>query len=141
MLESKKNYQRLFVVIHSFSCVWFFVTPWVVACQAFLVFTVFQSLLKLMCIESMMPCNHLILWTHVKDYCDLVKKKKTKKKTKPGFPIGWKMGQFEHNKNNDCDGLKQIKHIKIHKFRMLLLKTGKLWSFLQHQLIILTLGE
>jgi len=51
------------------------------------------------------------------------------------------MGQFEHNKNNDCDGLKQIKHIKIHKFRMLLLKTGKLWSFLQHQLIILKLGE
>ena len=51
------------------------------------------------------------------------------------------MGQLERNKNNDCGGLKQIKHIKIGKFRMLLLKTGKLWSFLQHQLIILKLGE
>ena len=31
------------------------------ACQAFLFFTIFQSLLKLMSIESMMPSNHLIL--------------------------------------------------------------------------------
>ena len=31
------------------------------ACQAFLSFTISRSLLKLMCIESMMPSNHLIL--------------------------------------------------------------------------------
>ena len=36
-------------------------TPWTIACQAFLSFTVSQSLLKLMFIESMMPSNHLIL--------------------------------------------------------------------------------
>ena len=35
--------------------------PWTAACQAFLSFTIFQSLLKLMSIESMMPSNHLIL--------------------------------------------------------------------------------
>ena len=38
-----------------------FVTPWTAACQASLSITNFQSLLKLMSIESMMPSNHLIL--------------------------------------------------------------------------------
>jgi len=38
-----------------------FVTPWMAACLASLTFTVFQSLLKLMSIESVMPSNHLIL--------------------------------------------------------------------------------
>ena len=37
--------------------VWLFVTPWTAACQASLVFTIFQSLLKLMSIESVMPSN------------------------------------------------------------------------------------
>ena len=36
-------------------------TPWTAACQASLSFTVCQSLLKLMYIESVMPSNHLIL--------------------------------------------------------------------------------
>ena len=38
-----------------------FVTPWTVACQASLSFTVSQSLLILMSNELMMPSNHLIL--------------------------------------------------------------------------------
>ena len=38
-----------------------FATPWTAAPQASLSFTVSQSLLKLMSIESMMPSNHLIL--------------------------------------------------------------------------------
>ena len=50
-----------FVVVQSLSCVWLFVTPWTAACQASLSFTVSWSLLKLMSIESVMPCNHLIL--------------------------------------------------------------------------------
>ena len=37
------------------------VTLWTAAHQAFLPFTISQSLLKLMSIESMMPSNHLIL--------------------------------------------------------------------------------
>ena len=37
------------------------VTPWTAARQSSLSFTVFQSLLKLMSIESVMPSNHLIL--------------------------------------------------------------------------------
>ena len=35
--------------------------PWTAACQAFLSFTISQSLLTLMSIELVMPCNHLIL--------------------------------------------------------------------------------
>ena len=36
-------------------------TPWTAACQASTSFTISQSLLKLMSIESVMPSNHLIL--------------------------------------------------------------------------------
>ena len=43
------------------SPVWLFVTPWTAACLASLSFTISQSLLKLMSIESVMPSNHLIL--------------------------------------------------------------------------------
>ena len=38
-----------------------FATPWIAVCQASLLFTVSQSLLKLMSIESIMPFNHHIL--------------------------------------------------------------------------------
>ena len=39
-----------------------FATPWTAAHQAFLSFTISQSLLKLMSFESIMPSNHLILY-------------------------------------------------------------------------------
>ena len=48
-------------VMQSLSCVRLFATPWTAAGQASLSFTVSQSLLKLMSIESVMPSNHLIL--------------------------------------------------------------------------------
>ena len=48
------------VVVQCLSCVWFFVTLWTAACQASLYFTIFQTLLKLMPIESVMPFNHLV---------------------------------------------------------------------------------
>ena len=38
-----------------------FATPWTAACQASLSINNYQSLLKLMSIESVMPSNHLIL--------------------------------------------------------------------------------
>ena len=38
-----------------------FATPWTAARQAFLSFTISQSLLKFMSIELLMPSNHLIL--------------------------------------------------------------------------------
>ena len=37
-------------------------TPWTTACQASLSFTISQSLLKLMSIESVISSNHLILY-------------------------------------------------------------------------------
>ena len=43
------------------SCVQLFVTRWTEACQASLSFTISQSFLKFMSIESLMPSNHLIL--------------------------------------------------------------------------------
>ena len=49
------------VVVQLLSCVQLFVTPWTAAYQASLSFTISQSLLKLMSIESVMPSNHLIL--------------------------------------------------------------------------------
>ena len=49
------------VVVQSLSHVQLFATPWTAACQASLSFTISQSLLKLMSIESVMPCNHLVL--------------------------------------------------------------------------------
>ena len=49
------------VVVQSLSHVWLFVTPWTAKRQASLSFTLSQSLLKFMSIESMMPSNHLFL--------------------------------------------------------------------------------
>ena len=51
----------LVAVVHLLSSFWFFSTPWTAAHQASLSFTISQSLLKLMSIESVIPSNHLIL--------------------------------------------------------------------------------
>ena len=50
-----------FVVVQLLSCVWLFATPWIVACQASLSFTISQSLLKFMSTESVMLSNYLVL--------------------------------------------------------------------------------
>ena len=47
--------------VQSLSHVRLFAIPWTAALQAPLSFTISQSLLKLMCIESVMSSNHLIL--------------------------------------------------------------------------------
>ena len=47
--------------VQSLSRVQIFATPWTTARQASLSITNSQSLFKLMCIESVMPSNHLIL--------------------------------------------------------------------------------
>ena len=53
------------IIVQSLSRVWLLVTPWTAARQASLSFTISQSLLKLMAIESVMPSNHLILCCHL----------------------------------------------------------------------------
>ena len=50
-----------FSSVQLLSRVQLFATPWIAACQASLSITNFQSLLKLMPIESVMPSSHLIL--------------------------------------------------------------------------------
>ena len=54
-------YWEEFSSLHSLSHVCLFATPWTAARQASLSISNFQSLLKLMSIESVMPSNHLIL--------------------------------------------------------------------------------
>ena len=49
------------VEVKSLSRVQLFVTPWIVAYQASLTFTISQSLLKLMSMELVMPSNRLVL--------------------------------------------------------------------------------
>ena len=51
----------LVVVVQFLSRVWLFATPWTVAHQASVSFTISLSRLKLMSIESVMPSNYLIL--------------------------------------------------------------------------------
>ena len=50
-----------FCSVHSLSHVQLFVTPWITERQASLSITNYQSLLRLMSIESVMPSSHLIL--------------------------------------------------------------------------------
>ena len=56
-----RNIMCWFVVVHSFSHVQLFGTPWTAAYQASLSFTISWSLLKFMSIEAVMPSNHLVL--------------------------------------------------------------------------------
>ena len=51
----------LLLFVHLLSCVRLCATPWTAARQVSLSFTISQSLLKLMSIESVMLSNHLIL--------------------------------------------------------------------------------
>ena len=58
---NSKYLYSTFSSVQSLSHIQLFVTPWTAACQVSLSVTNFQSLLKLMSIESVMPSNHLIL--------------------------------------------------------------------------------
>ena len=60
-ITSSKQSALIPVVVRSLGSVWLFAAPWTAAHQASLPFTISQSLLKLMSIESVMPSNHLIL--------------------------------------------------------------------------------
>ena len=55
------NLKIILVVVQLLSCVQLFSTPWTVAYQAPLFFTISQNLLKFTFIESVMLSNHLIL--------------------------------------------------------------------------------
>ena len=69
--RKKKKKTKLFSLLlflsstQSLSRVQLFITPWTAACQASLLLTISQSLLKFMSIESVTPSNHLILCRHL----------------------------------------------------------------------------
>ena len=58
LLKSSVNFS---IAVQSLSHVLLFATPWTASCQASLSFTISQSLLKFISIESVMLSNHLIL--------------------------------------------------------------------------------
>ena len=60
--DGKSLFCHCFVDVRSFSRVQLFATPWTARLQASLSFTVSWSLLKLVCIELVMPFNNLVLW-------------------------------------------------------------------------------
>ena len=60
-LQSRISDKVCVVVVQYLSCAWLFVTPWPAACQASLSITISWSSLRLMCFESVMSSNHLIL--------------------------------------------------------------------------------
>ena len=61
LLAMTSDFGSLLPLVQSLSSVWLLVTPWIAAYQASLFFTVTQSVLKPMSIESVMPSNHFIL--------------------------------------------------------------------------------
>ena len=60
IVEDRGDWHAIQFPVQSLSCVQCFVTPWTAELQASLSFTIPQSLLKFMSIESVMPSNHLI---------------------------------------------------------------------------------
>ena len=61
LMRSGATQQEVFMLLFSDSVLSNSATPWTAAHQASLSFTISQSLLKLMFIESVMPSNHLVL--------------------------------------------------------------------------------
>ena len=61
LMRSGATQQEVFMLLFSYSVLSNSATPWTAAHQASLSFTISQSLLKLMFIESVMPSNHLVL--------------------------------------------------------------------------------
>ena len=61
LVKVKHSEFMFVVVVQLLSRVWLFAAPRTAIHQASLSFTISQSLLKLMSLESMMPSNHLIL--------------------------------------------------------------------------------
>ena len=59
--KKESTYHFVFVVVQSLGHVRLFATPWTVACQASLSYTICWSWLKPLAIEFLMPSNHLTL--------------------------------------------------------------------------------
>ena len=106
-----------------------FVIPWTAARQASLSFTISQSLLKLVSIESMMPSNHLILCSPLlllPSVFPSVRVFSNESVLHISWPKHW---SFSFNPSNEYSGLISF---KIDWFDLLAVQ-GTLKSLLQHQ--------
>ena len=77
------------VVVWSLSCVRLFVTPWTIARQAPLSFTISQSLLQFVSIQLVMPSSHLILC------CPFLLLHSVP--ASGSFPVSWLLASGGHN--------------------------------------------
>ena len=60
-LSTSRLLKCLALSVHLLSCIWLFVIPCTIPCQASLSITISWSLFKFMSIELVIPSNHLIL--------------------------------------------------------------------------------
>ena len=105
-------------------------TPWTVACQASLSFTIPRSLLKLMSIESVMPSNHLIFCNSLLHLPSIFPSYRvvSNKLTLPiRWPKYWSFG-FSISPSNEYSGLISFRIDWFDLFVVL----GTLKSLLQH---------
>ena len=124
----RKNWTRLSVVVQLLSRVQLFETPWTAACQASLSLTIFQSLLKLISIESVMPSNHIVLY-HPLLLLPSVFPSIRVFSNESGIRIRWpKYWSFSISPSNEYSGLISF---KMDWFDLLALQ-GSLKSLLQH---------
>ena len=123
----RKNWTRLSVV-QLLSRVQLFETPWTAACQASLSLTIFQSLLKLISIESVMPSNHIVLY-HPLLFLPSVFPSIRVFSNESGIRIRWpKYWSFSSSPSNEYSGLISF---KMDWFDLLAVQ-GTLKSLLQH---------
>ena len=90
---SPKPHVITIVVVQSLSRVQFFATPSTAARQSSLSFSVSQSLLKLMSIESVMPSHHLILT--------------------PPSPPAFNLSQHQVFSNESISEVKSLSHVRL----------------------------
>ena len=113
-----------------FSRVRLFVIPWTTACQASLSISNFQSLLKLMSIELVMPFNYLILCCPLLLLPSILPSIRVFS-NESVLPIRWPKYwsfSFSISPSNECAGLISFRI----DWLVLLAVQGTLKSFLQH---------
>ena len=116
------------VLAQSLSHMQLFVTPWTAACKASLSFTISHSLLKVMSIELVIPCTHLILCHPLLLLPAIFPSIRVFSK-KSALQVRWpKYWSFSISLSNEYSGLISF---RFHWFDLLALQ-GTLKSLLQH---------
>ena len=126
--RNRENY--CFLLFNLGSYVWLFATPWTVAHQASLSFTISWSLLILMSIKTVMPSNHLILCSPLlllHSICPSIRVFSSESALCIRWPEFWSFS-FSISPSNEYSGLISF---RIDWF-VLLAAQGTLKSHLQH---------